>query len=616
MTDRPVDPAPPADRMQRIINEQLRIMRKQLDLMRLVEPSSDAAGPAGAAPSVPIALEESPQQSTAVAPDRLAVNGAPRGVAERALLLGDLSGIQAAATRPQGNGASATSASLEPGARHVPLTDAQRDVWIICQLGGDGSASFNLSTTLDLQGPLDLGILRTALRQLVERHETLRSTVDPTGDHMVVHEPGEVELPVVDVSGLTAAERSERVNAFIDGELTVPYDLVAGPLFRATLLRSGPQDHTLVLSAQHLISDGWSLGVMQRDLGALYSALVRDERPHLDGVTQFRDFVAWRVGQSEEAEPYWLSLYDRPPVQLDLPTDQVRPPVRGFDYGTQRTVVGEELLPAIRDLATAQGVTPFIVLFAAWQMLLHRLSGQAEFASGVFVSGQASMGARSLVGLCTNLLPLRATMDPEEPLGDHLARLKRSTFEAFDNQHYALGNLASALQLQRDVSRPTLVSTVITLETPTSGIEFEGLRATESVHGRRRFGSFDFEAYLTESRDDLIIDFKYATALFEPTTIERWLGHYIHLLRQMTSHPSAPVSRLRLLDDAARQELLTRWNDTQAPVPAESTHRRFELQAARHPDRVAVRTSAGSLTYGELNARANRLARHLREVGF
>jgi amino acid adenylation domain-containing protein len=566
-------PTAPADRLERLIQEQLRIMRKQLELVRALSDTDGTGHPGASLLPVP---EAPPRTGPAVA------DIAPAPVA---------------------------------AVREVPLTDPQRDVWIVCQLGGEAAAAYDLTATVDLQGPLDTQVLHEAVRQLVQRHESLRSTIDATGDHILVQGSARVELPIVDLSDIPEPDRTARVMAYIDAEMTYPYDLERGPLFRPSVLRLGPEEHTLVLSTHHLISDGWSLGVMQRDLSRIYSALVRGEPVALGDATPFSEFVAWREQQSRDAEPYWRSLYERPPVQLDLPTDSVRPPVRSFEYGSQRAVVGDELLAALRDLAASHDVTPFIVLLAAWQLLLHRLSGQAEFASGVFVSGQASMGARSLVGLCTNLLPLRAELLDVESLPDYLARIKRGAFDAFDNQHYALGDLASALQLARDISRPTLVSSVITLETPTRGIEFEGLRAIESVHGRRKYGSFELEAYLTERDQDLIVDFKYSTSIFDSATIERWLGHFVHLLQEMANNSTAPVASLRLLDQAERQRILRMGNDTEAPIPDRLTHERFELGAARDPDRIAIRTSTEALAYGQLNAQANRLARHLRELG-
>ncbi len=532
------------DRVERLVNEQLRIMEKQLDLMRSLEVAHDAA----------------------------------------------------------------------PSDRRLPITDAQRDVWIMCQLSAEGSAAYDLSNTLSLKGDLNVEALHESLKRVVERHGSLRTTFDATGDHQIVHRTLDVELPVIDLSDGADPDRARKLAAILESELTIAYDLVEGPLFRFTLIRLGESEHTLALSAHHLVCDGWSFGVMQRDLGAIYSSLVGGRLTSFDDATQFAEYAAWQAEQSTGSEPFWLQLYRDPPVQLDLSTDKARPPVRSFEYGTERVAIGEDLLTSLRDFAVAQGVSLFVVLLAAWEILLHRLSGQSEFASGVYVAGQASMGARDLVGLCANFLPLRVHVTPEESLSDYLRRSTQRAFDAFDHQHYAVGKLASALGLPRDASRPTLVSTVITLETPTSGIHFEGLKSVDTSSGRQ-FGAFDFEAYLTESEADLMVDFQYSRSLFDSVTIRRWVGYYIHLLQQMTSAADRPVSDLRLLDHAESREVLLTWNDTDAPVPDRTTHELFERQAARHSDDVAIRTSSAAMTYGELNARANQLARHLRGLG-
>ncbi len=560
------------DRIERLVNEQLRLMEKQLDLMRWLEVAqgTSVTGTAGRAPSDGRTGKDGLARSDAV--------------------------------------------STGSGIRIFPLTDAQRDVWIMCQLSAEGSAAYDLSNTLRLKGDLDVDALEESLRQLVERHESLRTTFDATGDHQIVHPSLEVEIRVIDLSDEPASERSRRMDEVLESELVVRYDLVNGPLFHFTLIRSGEADHTLVLSAHHLICDGWSFGVMQRDLGVIYSAAVTGQDQSRADVTQFGEYAAWQADQATDSEPYWSKLYQDPPVQLDLPADKARPPIRTFEYGTERLAIGADLLKALRDLAVAEGVSLFVVLLTAWEILLHRLSGQTEFASGVYVAGQASMGARDLVGLCANFLPLRVRVTPEESVSDYLRRSRQSAFEAFDHQHYAIGRLASALGLPRDASRPTLVSTVITLETPTPGIHFEGLGSVDTSSGRL-FGAFDFEAYLTETEVDLVVDFQYSRALFEPATIARWLGYYIHLLGQMATASSARVSDLRLLGGVERAELRQRWNDSASLVPDQSTHERFETQAAAHPDRVAIRASGASITYGELNARANRLARHLRDLG-
>ena len=572
-------------------------MEKQLELMKSVGPAEAANGAGPLAPVVPINGRRSMKLPH--------LTSGEEGMGPN----GEGADAPAAATAP------AAPVAVEPGGRGTPLTDVQRDVWINCQLGAGGSAAYDLTATLRLSGSLDIDALSEAVRRLVQRHGSLRTTFDANGDHQVIHPSLEVPLRVVDMSDGPEVERTKRIDAFLDAELSVAYDLVKGPLFRSTLLRLGPDEHTLVLSGHHLVCDGWSFGVMQRDLGAIYSAMVRGESPDLADAPRHADYVTWRAAQSDGSEPYWLELHREPPTELDLPADRQRQPVRTFACGSERAVVETELLADLRDLATAEGVTTFVVLLAAWEMLLHRLSGQGEFASGVFVSGQAFMGADDLVGLCANLLPLRARAVAGESVADYLRRLKSSTFDALDNQCHSVGALATALNVPRDASRPALVSTAITLETPTGDIVFEGLEAVQTNHGRRTFGSYDLEAYLTESAEDLIVDFQYSSDLFDSDTIRRWLGHYVHLLRQMTVAASAPVAELGLLDASERQEILTRGNETEAPVPDRSIRERIEQQAALHPDRPAIRTSDRSMTYGELNASSNRLARHLRDIG-
>ena len=579
----PEDPAS-TDSVGRLISEQLRIMEKQLDLMRSVDVAGD--GMTAAAVTLPAADEGRPED-----------------------------GPRSASTSSQSLRAPSHGASVGTERHPIPMTDVQRDVWITCQLSDEGSAAYNLSTMLSLKGELSIEALRESLWGLSERHESLRTTFDATGEHQIFDPSIEIELRVVDVSDSAELERIQRVDALLDAEMTKPYDLAAGPLFRPILVRYGPLDHVLVLALHHLVGDGWSLDVLRRDLGAIYATVSQGGRPALSGATRYSDYAAWRADQSVESMPYWLGLYDDVPAQLDLPTDKARPPEQTFDFGFERGIVSGELLASIQDLAIAHGVTSFAVLLASWEVLLHRLSAQREFASGLFVSGQAAMGTRDLVGMCTNLVPLRVQIDPAESFLDYLKRSRRTAIDAIDNQHYTIGQLATELHLARDPSRPAVVSTVVTLESTMPTIPFGDLEAVGWDHGRRSYGSFDLELYLVESAEEVTVDLQYMKALFEPRTIRRWLGHYVHLLEQMTSDATAPISNLQLLDATERAELLDKWNATESPLPDRSMHERFEVQAAGQPDRTAVRTSGGSLTYGELNARANRLARHLRDLG-
>ncbi len=575
------------ERVQRLIGEQLRVMRKQLALLRAVDSSTGASNPPG--------------------PSSVLTDG----------------------------GSSGESAPLVT----MPLTDVQRDIWITCQLSDEGSAAYNLATLLGLKGELDVGALLEALRQLRLRHEALRTTFDPEGEHQLIAPVFfDGEPPVLDMSNDPEPARSERVNAFLDADMSTPYDLAAGPLFRPTLIRYAADDHLLVLSMHHLVGDGWSFDVMRRELGVLYSAIVQGRSAVLDVPTQYREYAAWLPRQTAASKGYWMRLYDRPPVRLDLPVDRPRPAVQSYDYASARAVIGEELLTSLKGQAAAQGVTLFTVLLAGWEILLHRLSGQDDFVHAVFVSGQPGMGVRSLVGFCTNPLPLRARIEPMEHLSDLLKRSRRAMTDALDNRYFSVGHVVRAFRLRRDPSRPSLVSAGITLESALSAIEFGGLEAAGWDHGRRSFGPFDVELYLMESTDDLTADLEYAAGLFEPDTIERWLGHYVHLLSQIAVSASGLISDLRLEGEPGRVTLppqrvdatydddqaisdedleeLARWNDTTHPYPDDAVvHDLFDAQAAATPDRTAILFQGATLSYAELLERSNRLAHHLIEKG-
>ncbi len=437
------------------------------------------------------------------------------------------------------------SRGLTPPA-NVPLTHEQRDIWVASQLSDEGSAAFNLATMLGLKGELDVQALHQALRQLRRRHEALRTTFDLDGEYQVVSPEFEIALPVLDVSNDPEPARSQRVDAFLDADMSTPYDLATGPLFRVTLIRHAADEHVLVLSMHHLIGDGWSFDVMRRELGVLYAAQLQGQPAALDDPMQYREYAAWRVEQSEASRAYWRQLYDQPPVRLELPTDKARPAVRAYEYGYARVVIGEELLASLKGVATAQGATTFTVLLTGWEILLHQLSGQPDFVHVAFVSGQPGMGAQSLVGFCTNTLPMRARIEPTERISDRLKRSRRATMDALDNRYFSVEQLATEFRLRRDTSRPSLVSTGVTMESALSGIEFGGLEAAGWDHGRRSFGPFDLELYLMESTADLTVDLEYAASLFEADTIERWLGHYVHLLSRIAADASTQVSDLRM----------------------------------------------------------------------
>jgi amino acid adenylation domain-containing protein len=582
--------------MKRLIREQLRIMRRQVELMQaLTEPTG---------------ASDMPTRALVVAEQGLVEKAGSPAVEEGSHLL---------------EAGSVTT---------LPLTDGQRAIWVTCQLSDHGSAAFNLATLLSLKGDLDVEALHEALRQLRSRHEALRTTFDPDGELQVIHADTGIDLPLLDVSDDPEPVRTERVNAFLDGDISTPYDLATGPLFRATLIRLAADEHVLVVSMHHLIGDGWSFDVMRRELGVLYEAAVRGTPAVLEEPTQYREYVAWRAEQTPTSRAYWMHLYDRPPVRLDLPTDGPRPEVQSYAYGYVRTSIGEDALRSLKAQAAAQGVTLFTVLLTGWEILLHRLSGQHDFVHAVFTNGQPGMGVRSLLGFCTNPLPLRAIVDPTESVSDALKRSRRAIMDALDHRYFSVEQLATELRLKRDPSRPALVSVGVTMESALSGIEFGGLEAAGWDHGRRLYGPFDLELYLMESDDQLTVDLQYSVDVFERDTVEGWQRRYVRLLSTIAADANVRVADLEPDDEPPRairagqrvedagdptptissDDLvrLASWNDTTHPYPDDAVvHELFDAQAAATPDRIALIADGATVTYAELLDRSNRLAHHL-----
>jgi amino acid adenylation domain-containing protein len=532
-----------------------------------------------------------------------------------------------------GNPAEPAPVSVSSDVISWELDHSQRDIWVASQLSDGGSASFNIATMLGLRGELDRAVLHEALRQVRQRHEALRTTFAPDGEHQIVSPDADIELPVLDLSDMAEELRAARLDAFLDADIATPYDLEAGPLFRATLVRLAGDDHVLVLSMHHLVGDGWSFDVIRRELGLIYAALQRGESPVLEEPTPYRAFVDWRLEQSKASAPYWWQLYEQLPSRLELPTN-ARPAVASFEYGFARATIDERLLTALRDVAAAEGVTLFTVMLTGWETLLHRLSGQDDFAHAVFVSGQPGMGVRSLVGYCTNALPMRARIDPAERLSAVLKRSRRAVVDALDNRYYSIAQLARALKLEGDPTRPPIVSTGMTMESVAQRIEFGDLESRGWDHGRRAYGPLDLELYLMESASDLTVDLQYAAPLLEPDTIEHWLGGFVHLLSQMAAGTDVRVADLRLPEAprpapgatapgdgdeglaAAELELLARWNDTAHPHPDDAVaHDLFDAQAAATPDATALIFEGEAVSFAQLQARANRLAHHLIERG-
>lgn len=517
----------------------------------------------------------------------------------------------------------ATHASAGHGslARVAPTTEPQREIWLADQLGREASLAFNLSVSLHFHGELNIGSLREALQELVDRHESLRASIGPDGDSFRVLERYALPLSIEDLSSLRPVVGQAAVDERVRRTVETPFELAQGPLFRAELLRLAEDDHLLLLTAHHIVCDGWSWWAIVRELGALYGKRFETTAPTLPEASSFVDYALAEAGHQGDAahaadEAYWLSRFAAGAPVLELPTDRPRPPSRSFASARLDHVLDGGLLEALRRMGAARGVGMFATLLAGFSALLSRLSSQSEVVVGIPAAGQAVCGADHLVGHCVNLLPLRFELDPAKSFAHAIDDAQSMLLDALEHQRYTFGTLLRKLRLRRDPARIPLVSVLFNLDQAMDqqSTAFRGL-SMEFDSNPRSFETFELFVNAVQIDGQLRLECQYNRDLFDAATIRRWLRAYEALLRAATERETASFASLPLVDEVARAEL-------SALQPAEIAydrdcrmHEYFEAQCDRTPDQVALRSGQASLSYAELEARANRVAHALRGHG-
>ncbi len=487
----------------------------------------------------------------------------------------------------------------------LPVSPVQRRLWVLDQQN-PGSTEYNVGVGLTLSGPLDRPALRTALAALAARHESLRTTfrtVDGQGVQ-VVAETGTV--PLLEV------EAADDLDAQLAAELDHPFDLATGPLTRATLIRRGADEHLLLLSQHHIVTDGWSVGLLVDELAALYAG--EDLAPPPVG---YRDYSRWHHDRlagplGERQLAYWREqLAGLEP--LELPTDRPRPPVRGTQGAIRRYPLPDGLARGLAALGQDTGTTLFTTLTAVVQLLLARYTGQDDIAVGTAVSGRDHDQLERLAGFFVNTLVLRSAVDPAQPFDDFLGQVKETVLAAFAAGEVPFDQVVDDLRPARDPGRTPLVQVLLVLQQ-------DLVRPREA--GRLQLGEHDLPR--PRARFDLVLEFQphgrgvaieYDTALFDAETIDRFAGHLRVLAEAVVADPRRAVAELPMLDDAELARLDDLSRGPAVPVPAPTLPRLFEAQVARTPDAVAVVCGERRLTYRELDDQANQLARVLIERG-
>ncbi|MBO3462590.1 non-ribosomal peptide synthetase [Aetokthonos hydrillicola Thurmond2011] len=503
----------------------------------------------------------------------------------------------------------------------APATESQKEVWASVQMSADANCAYNESQTLRFKGDLDVDALRLALNALVQRHEALRTTFSPDGTTLCITNSLDIEILIIELSGLDPLAQNAEVTSLRQRAVEEPFNVEFGPLFRAQIIKLNHQEHLAILTAHHIICDGWSWAVMITDLGTLYSAFKQQITPDLDEPERFSEYaiaLAEAEGDEEATETlnYWLQEFAQSVPVLDFPTDRPRPPLRTFNSDRKDWDLAPELVSQLKQLGTSLGCSFMTTILAGFEVFLHRLTGQEDVIVGVPAAGQAASGRYNMVGHCVNLLPLRTQVQPHQTFTQYLKARKSSVLDAYDHQQFTFGHLVQKLVIKRDPSRIPLVPIVFNID---QGLEaeklpFDGLEV-ELFSNPRSYENFELFINATELKGKVTLECQYNTNLFDADTIQRRMGEFQNLLEAIVANPDQLVAKLPLLPQSEEQ-LLAQWNNTQTPYPQEQCiHELFEAQVDKTPDKIAVIFEDQQLTYYELDQKANQLAHYLQSLG-
>jgi aspartate racemase len=526
--------------------------------------------------------------------------------------------------RPAGNAKRVISrrANREP----APLSYNQQGLWVLNQLM-PGTSLYHTPIAVRLTGVLDFNALKNALNSIVARHDALRTrftTLEGTPSQVVT--PGlTIELPVSDLSSESETDLEAAAQRLLQHEARRPFDLSQGPLIRSLLVRLDEQEHILLVTMHHIVTDGWSVGIFQRELSALYQAAKNGQPATLpDLPVQYPDYSSWQrrwfAGELYQSQlSYWKKQFEPLPPALELPTDHPRPTAqahRAFRGAHHTICLPKQLTSELKTLSQKQSVTMFMTLLAAYKVLLHRYAGEDDIVVGTPMAGRQMPETENLIGLFINTLPLRTSLGGDPSFREVLDRVKEAALGAYGNQDLPFERLVKELQPERALARNPLFQVMFVLQNEEIlPLELPGL-VTEHFRVGNTMANFDLTLDVVERDGQLVCLFESNADLFESDTIARMMGHFQTLLEGVVADPEQKIAALPLLTEAERRQLLVEWNDTKTEYPnQESIHELFAQQVSETPDAIALMGEDRQVTYRELDSRANQLAHFLRKRG-
>ncbi|VUD63690.1 unnamed protein product [Burkholderia pseudomallei] len=518
---------------------------------------------------------------------------------------------------------------LAPRDGRIALSLAQQRLWFLTQLEGVSEA-YHMSGAVRLDGPLNREVLQRALNRIVMRHEALRTCfVREEGEPIQVIQPhADLTVSYHDLREAEsirheAGNREQRAKDLSQAHASAPFDLSRDLPVRVLLLQLADEAHVVQVVMHHIASDGWSVGVFLQELSALYGSFIAEQGDPLAPLPlQYADYAAWQrrwlaSGQLEKQGAFWQTNLSGAPTLLELPTDRPRPPKQSHAGASVEVKLGAALSERVKRLSQRHGVTPYMTLLSSWAAALSRLSGQEEVVIGSPVAGRNRTEVEPLIGFFVNTLALRLDLSSEPTVGELLKRTKAQVLSAQAHQDLPFDQVVERVKPPRSTAHPPLFQVMFVWQNmPAGELTIPGL-TIRAVETPLQTAQFELTLSLREAGDDIVGHLNYASALFDESTVRRYVTYWCRLLEGMTAGPAnVSVARLPLLDEAERKQVVYEWNATERDYPIEQCiHQLFEAQVDRKPEAIALTFDGQRLGYAELNARANRLAHYLQERG-
>ncbi|HTS44298.1 MAG TPA: condensation domain-containing protein, partial [Puia sp.] len=420
--------------------------------------------------------------------------------------------------------------------RVIPVIEPQLEIWISCLIGGpDANRSYNESVSLRLKGKFFKEAMESALQDLVSRHEALRSAFSADGKQICIFKEPPFHLIYQDISAKSIADQEKFISDFSKQDAQTAFNLLEGPLFRPALFKLGEEEHYLTLTAHHIVCDGWSLGIMMQDLGKLYSAYAQGKTPELAPAVSFSRYALdqnkfYQSSEYKQIEQYWIDQYKSEIPVTDIPTDFSRPPDRTYKSHRDDYSLDPELVSSVRKMGAASGCSFVTTLLVAYEVLIHRLTGQQEIVLGLPAAGQSATGNYGLVGHCVNLLPLRSHLNTTQTFLEYLKQRKAEILNDYDRQQLSFGSLLKKLNITRDASRVPLIQLVFNIDMGMDdGVEFYGLKHS-LIYNPRDYETFEIFLNVSGRGDEVVLEWSYNTQLYRGERIEGMMRSFEGML--------------------------------------------------------------------------------------